>query len=174
MELMKLKHQQQNTNAYIQAMEQRIQRTQIKQQQTMQFLARAVQNPAFLQQLAQLKDQSELEEAMTKKRRPIDQGASSTAESSCGDGGRNPIKAEPLELGDYVFKVSELETLALEMQGYGAARKRQEEEEGGSPEIEDRELDEEFWDELLSGNNGGGEDINVSAERLGYLGYSPE
>ncbi|KAF2314832.1 hypothetical protein GH714_036849 [Hevea brasiliensis] len=179
MELVKLRHQQQNTRAYIQAIEQRLQGTEIKQQQMMQFLARAVQNPAFLQQLAQNKDKrKELEEAMTKKRRrPIDQGTSG-AESSYSGESRNAIKAEPLELGDYGFEVSELEALALEMQGYGRARRGQEEgeEDIDPPESGDRELDEGFWDELLSESNRGGEDedVNVLAERLGYLGSSPK
>ncbi|XP_043817031.1 heat stress transcription factor A-6b isoform X2 [Manihot esculenta] len=180
MELVKLRHQQQNTRAHIQAMEQRLQCTEVKQQQMMQFLARAVQNPAFLQQLAQQKEERKELEAMTKKRRrPIDQGIN-TAESSYGSGSRNPIKAEPVELGDYGFEVSELEALALEMQGYGRARREEEEAEAEEdiepPESGDRELDEGFWDELLSESHGGGEDedVDVLAERFGFLGSSPK
>ncbi|GLT65498.1 hypothetical protein SLA2020_379280 [Shorea laevis] len=79
MELVKLRQQQQNTRAYLQVMEQRLQGTEKKQQQMMSFLARAMQNPTFLQQLVQKKEKrKELEEAMTKKRRrPIDRGPSS-------------------------------------------------------------------------------------------------
>ena len=78
MELVKLRQQQQSTRAYLQTMEQRLQGTEIKQQQMMAFLARAMQKPAFIQQLVQQKEKrKELEEAMTKKRRrPIDQGPS--------------------------------------------------------------------------------------------------
>ncbi|EEF41360.1 heat stress transcription factor A-7a [Ricinus communis] len=175
MELVKLRQQQQNTRAYIQNMEQRLQGTELKQQQMMQFLARAVQNPAFLQQLAQQKDKrKELEEAMTKKRRrPIAQGPSNGGTSHS----LNNIKAEPLEIGDYGFGVSELEALALEMQGYGRARRGQEEEEDDDVEAlesGDRELDDGFWEELLSESTTGGQngDVNVLADRLCYLSSS--
>ncbi|KAJ4828591.1 hypothetical protein Tsubulata_004943 [Turnera subulata] len=178
MELVRLRQQQQNTKAYIQAMEQRLQGTEIKQQQMMQFLARAMQNPAFLQQLVQQKEKrKELEEAMTKKRRrPIDQGSSIGVGGSSHSGeSRVPVKAEPLEFGDYGYEVSELEALALEMQGYGRAR-RDQEEETESLESGDRELDEGFWEELLNETTGEGEneDVNTLAERLGYLGSSPK
>ncbi|KAJ0113283.1 hypothetical protein Patl1_03297 [Pistacia atlantica] len=182
MELMKLRHLQQNTRAYLQAMEQRLQGTEKKQQQMMSFLARAMQNPVFLQQLVQQKQKRmELEEAMTKKRRrPIDQGPSGVGSSSEGT---NPIKAEPLEFGEYGFQVSELEALALEMQGYG--RTRGEQEDGNAdieaPESGDRELDDGFWEELLNerfegeldipnSEAGEDEDVNVLADRFGYLG----
>lgn len=185
MELVKLRQQQQNARSYIQAMEQRLQAIEQKQQQMMQFLARAMQNPAFLQQLVQQKEKrKELEEAMTKKRRrPIDQGSSrggggrGGGESSHIGGSANPIKAEPLESRDLEFEVSELEALALEMQGYGRARREQEDgvEELETPESKDRELDEGFWEELLNESTGGDEDdVNILAERLGYLGSSPK
>ena len=178
-ELVKLRQQQQNTRAYIQAMEQRLQGTEIKQQQMMQFLARAVQNPAFLQQLAQHKDKrKELEEAMTKKRRrPIGQGPSRIggAGLNSSDGSSYPIKAEPVD--EYGFEVSELEALALEMQGYGRSRREQEGPEELEPlENGDRVLDEGFWEELLNESSAGAEDedVNTLAERLGYLGSSPQ
>lgn len=191
MELVKLRQQQQSTRAHLQAMEQRLQGTEMKQQQMMAFLARAMQNPAFLQQLVQQKEKrKELEEAMTKKRRrPIDQGPSSTvgrSESSRGGEGTNTIKMEPLEFGDYGFDVSELDALALEMQGFGQTGKEHEEEEGQDgfepPESGDKELDEGFWEELFSerfdgelGIHGGEgdeeeEDVNVLAAGFGYLG----
>uniref|UniRef100_A0A6N2LR98 HSF-type DNA-binding domain-containing protein n=1 Tax=Salix viminalis TaxID=40686 RepID=A0A6N2LR98_SALVM len=186
MELVKLRQQQQNSRSYIQAMEQRIQGIEQKQLQMMRFLARAMQNPAFLQQLVQQKEKrKELEEALTKKRRrPIDQGfrgggGGGGGGNSCHIGGSaNPIKAEPLEFGDYESEVSELEALALEMQGYGRARREQEDgvEEVETPESKGRELDEGFWEELLNESSGEGEDedVNTLAERLGYLGSSPK
>ncbi|KAJ7006159.1 heat stress transcription factor A-6b [Populus alba x Populus x berolinensis] len=182
MELAKLRQQQQKARSYIQAMEQRLQGTEKKQQQMMQFLARAMQNPAFLLQLVQQKGKrKEFEEAMTKKRRiPVDQrpGRSGGGESNRIDGSANPIKAEALEYGDYGFEVSELEALALEMQGYGRASREQEDgvEELEPLESGDRELDEGFWEELLNESAGGGEDedVNTLAERLGYLRSSPK
>ncbi|KAJ8749468.1 hypothetical protein K2173_025663 [Erythroxylum novogranatense] len=180
MELLKLRQQQQSTREYVQALEQRLQGTELKQQQMMQFLARAIQNPDFLQQLIKQKEKrKELEEATKKRRRPIDQGPSADggAESSHHGESANTIKVEPLEFGDYGSGVSELEALALEMQGFGRARReREEDQEEIEPPVSVRELEDEFWDELLSESNAVGEDedVNTLAERLGYLGSSPK
>jgi len=116
----------------------------------MSFLARAMQNPTFLQQLVQQKEKrKELEEVMNKKRRPIDRGPSSVGgdESSRTGEGLKPIKPEPLE-----FAVSELEAQALEMLGLGRERKEQDKEKEDLEPLEsrDRELDEGFWEELFS------------------------
>ncbi|BBH10265.1 heat shock transcription factor A6B [Prunus dulcis] len=180
MELVKLRQQQQNTRAYLQAMEQRLQGTERKQQQMMAFLARAMQNPAFMQQLVQQKDKrKELEEAMTKKRRrPIDQGPSGVGggKSSLKGKGTNLIKCEPLEFGDCDYEMSELEALALEMQGFGKARKEQDEEL--EPLESGKEFDEGFWEELFSERFeedfsipsaivGEDEDVIILADRLG-------
>ncbi|OMO77632.1 Heat shock factor (HSF)-type, DNA-binding protein [Corchorus capsularis] len=189
MELVKLRQQQQNTRAYLQAMEERLQGTEKKQQQMMSFLARAMQNPSFVQQLMQQKEKrKEIEEAMSKKRRrPIDQGRAghvvSIGESSRGSGSggiMNHVKPEPLDFtSDYGYQVTELEALALEMQGYGRTRKGQEDSQ------DDKELDAGFWEELLNERFEGeldipgtevgeDEDVNVLADRLGYLGSSPK
>lgn len=208
MELVKLRQQQQNTRSFLQAMEQRLQATEMKQQQMMNFLAWAMQNPAFLQQLVQQKEKrKELEEALSKKRRrPIDQGqkghlhcGESSRYASVTSGSSVPlgmghVKAEPLDFGSYGYDqydplgpVSELEALALEMQGYNrGGTELGEERRGGLDQFEgdDKELDEEFWEELLnerfkaaaSSDQGGEEqeDVNVLADRLGYLGSSPK
>lgn len=159
MELVKLRQQQQNTRARLQAMELRLQGTERKQQQMMRFLARAIQNPAFIQQLVQQKEKrKELEESISKKRpRPIDQGPNCVrGESSPIGEGLKAIKIENNEFENpYGFGVSELEALALEMQGFGRARKDQEEEEEDYEQLEqfesrDKELDEGFWEELLN------------------------
>lgn len=69
MELVKLRQQQQQTSSYLREMEQRLKRNEVKQQQTMSFLARAIKSPAFLQQVAQQKGKmKEIEEAMGMKR----------------------------------------------------------------------------------------------------------
>lgn len=179
LELVKLRQQQQNTRACLHAMEQRLQRTEMKQKQMMAFLARAMQSPAFLQQLLQQKEKrKELDEAVTKKRRqPIDRGpsCSQAAEPRRGLEGTCSVKAEPLEFGDYSVEVSELEALALEMQGIG--RVRQEVEEGlediePPPDGVDKDLDEGFWEEFFS-EGGEDEDVDLLANRLGYLGSSP-
>ncbi|CAN1233046.1 Heat stress transcription factor A-7a [Linum perenne] len=142
MELVKLRQQQQSTKAYVTELEQRLEGTESKQQQMMRFLARAVQNPAFLHQLAQQREKrKELEEALSKKRRrPIDH-------------------------------LRELEALALEMQGIGKGDRQEELEELEA--TTDRELDDGFWDELLSESTGAvgeeQEDVTTLVEQLGYL-----
>ncbi|CAM8931435.1 unnamed protein product [Rhodiola kirilowii] len=148
LELVKLRQQQQNTRTYLQTMELKIQGTEQKQQRMMAFLARAMQNPAFINQLIQQKaKRKELEEATSRKRRwSIGQGSSQDIQ------GRNLslVKAEPEEFREHEFEVSELEALALEMQGYRRAGKAPK-EEVEFKESMDNELDEEFWEELLTG-----------------------
>uniref|UniRef100_A0A5B6YXN3 Heat stress transcription factor n=2 Tax=Davidia involucrata TaxID=16924 RepID=A0A5B6YXN3_DAVIN len=191
MELVKVRQQQQDSRAHLQAMELMLQGTEKKQQQMMSFLARAMQNPAFIQQLVQQKQKrKELEEAISKKRRrPIDQGPSNVGgESSQSGGGLNPIKVEPLDLVySCGFEVSELEALALEMQGLGKARMELEEEHEEPEHFErgDKDLDEGFWEELLNekfdeelglpgDEEGEEEDVSVLANQFGHLGSSPK
>ncbi|XP_057800998.1 heat stress transcription factor A-2c-like isoform X2 [Salvia miltiorrhiza] len=160
-ELVKLRQQQQVTRAHLQQMEQRLQSTETKQQQMMSFLARAMQNPEFIHQLVHHKEKrKELEEAISKKRRrPIE-----AAESS-------RVKAEPLEL--WGSQASELEVLAMEMQGFGKGKAEAEVE---ADEV-DNELDDGFWEELLSEgfdqevgcDESEGKDVNGLAHRLGFL-----
>ncbi|XP_023773036.1 heat stress transcription factor A-2b [Lactuca sativa] len=142
MELVKLRQQQQNTRAHLQEMEHRLLGTEKKQQKMMSFLAKALQNPDFLQKLSRHGKKNELEEAMIKKRRrPIDQGP------SCVISGESSKKGE--EFGDVSdLQVSELEELALEMQGIGRAKRTQVEEQ---KEIDEgKDFEEEFWEELFS------------------------
>lgn len=189
MELVKLRQQQQNTRAYLKQMELRIQGTERRQQQMMSFLARAMQNPDFIHQLVQQKEKrKELEDAMSKKRRrPIEAGDSVWRSSNNAS---NSIKIEPLEFNG--FEVSELEALALEMQGFGRARRETEEDAEDTEELKqlgsyDKELDEGFWQELLNEGfvkevempkddqeNGEEQNVDVLADRLGFLGSSPK
>lgn len=174
MELVKFRREQQNTRAYLQAMEQKLRGTEMKQRQMMKFLAKAMQNPDFIHQLVQKKKKRDIEEATTKKRRrPIDQGPSS---SRGIEGILNPIKIEPLEFCGY--EVSELEALALEMQGLGKTIKKETEvnEELQPPESEDTELDEGFWEEFFSERIEEDQegDVKALSDRFGYLGSSPK
>ncbi|KAL9318446.1 hypothetical protein ACSQ67_014963 [Phaseolus vulgaris] len=125
MELMNLRQQQQKARMYIKEMEQRLQK----------------------------ENRKDLEEALTKKRRQIEQGARGIGESSSGGEERSRVKVEALEFGDCDcdLGVSELEMLAMEMQGFGQGRidREVEPEALESQERLDRVLDEEFWEELL-------------------------
>jgi heat shock transcription factor len=93
-------------------MEHRINGAEKKQKHMMTFLRRAVKNPSLLQQL-RLHQRNELEEASNNQ--------------------DSVVKMEAVE------HMSELEALALEMQGHGRQR----------VEDVDRELDDGFWEELL-------------------------
>ncbi|XP_010468856.1 PREDICTED: heat stress transcription factor A-7b-like [Camelina sativa] len=125
MEISRLRQEEQRARGCIQAMEQRINGAEKKQRHMMSFLRRAAQNPSLLQQL--LEKMTGIEEAAM-----INQA--------------NLVKTEAVE------HVSELEALALEMQGYGRQR----------IDGVERELDDGFWEELLlSNDNSGEEEANV-------------
>ncbi|XXG42026.1 hypothetical protein AAC387_Pa01g2380 [Persea americana] len=187
-ELVKLRQQQQDTRTYLQAMEERLQGTEQKQQQMMTFLARAVQNPYFIQQLVQQKEKRKELEAMTKKRRrPIQQlRGSIVGESRQSHGQETQFSRTeaPDYGGSYGFEVSELESLALEIQELGRT-KEDEVEDPEEDESEEREQNEDFWEQLLTEKfedekgtsdveGREDEDVKVLTERLGYLGSSPK
>ncbi|PWA62356.1 hypothetical protein CTI12_AA362560 [Artemisia annua] len=158
MELVKLRQQQQNTRAHLQEMELRLQGTEKKQQKTMSFLAKALQNPEFVQKLASQYERKELEAMIKKRPRPIDQGPS------------QPYPGESSRINDNFedlsgFQVSELEELALEMQGIGRSKGIQEEEHR-----EDNDFDEEFWEELFDEQFGTAGNEGDEADRLDFLG----
>ncbi|WVY97988.1 hypothetical protein V8G54_030139 [Vigna mungo] len=184
MELMNLRQQQQKARMCIKEMEQRLQVTEIKQKHMMAFLARAIKNPAFIHQLQKKEKRKDLEEALTKKRRQIEQGVRGIGESSS-----RGVKVEAMEFGgcDCDFGVSELEKLAMEMQGCGKGRIDREVEEPEALESQerlDRVLDEEFWEELMFSEKFDGrfdipttedndEDVvNILANELGCLDSS--
>lgn len=158
MELVKLRQQQQNTRAHLQEMELRLQGTEKKQQKTMSFLAKALQNPEFVQKLASQYERKELEAMIKKRPRPIDQGPS---QPYPGESSRIDENFEDLS----GFQVSELEELALEMQGIGRSKRIQEEEHK-----EDNDFDEEFWEELFDEQFGTTGNEGDEADRLDFLG----
>lgn len=176
-------------------MEQRLKKAETKQQQMMSFLARAMQNPNFVQQLVQQKDiRKELEEAISKKRRrPIQQGPSNAevGEFCNGGGAGTNVKIEPGEFGELSeFEVSELDKLAMNMQGLSGSQQNFWEEytdrgkEHGHGN-KGKDFDDSFWENLLNEDTGeemgilGGEgedeeDLDVLANHLGSLGSSPK
>lgn len=134
-ELVKLRQQQQNTRAYMQVMEERLRKTEMKQQQVMCFLAKAMRNPNFVHQLLQHKDGRKeiIGEAITKKRRQrMGQRSSSTTV------GTNFVNIEPDDDDD----------VEMELQGQTAGRQK------NKLELEinkDKNLDDEgFWDDLFN------------------------
>ncbi|KAG8373109.1 hypothetical protein BUALT_Bualt12G0136400 [Buddleja alternifolia] len=181
-ELVRLRQQQQTTKSYLNAMEQRLKGTELKQQQTMSFLAKAIQNPTFLQQIIHQKDKNkELEEAMSKKKRKkIDDGSRDIGaleelgqfggEGHFGDiGNINYVKLEG-------HNISELNHHGEFMQG-GPLMNLQEDDDQERVQKVEKSFDEGFWEELI--NDGIGtfgfdgefdeEGMDVMADQLGIL-----
>ncbi|XP_039829261.1 heat stress transcription factor A-2d-like isoform X2 [Panicum virgatum] len=147
-EVGKLRQEQQSTRADMRAMEERLQHAEQKQVQMMGFLARALQNPDFFQQLAQQQERRrELEDAFSSRKRrrpPID--AAPFEEAS----GRPRDDEPPLLFrgcGGFEAGTSELENLALNIQGLGKRRQDEKQAPGGGGG-ETAELTDEFWEEL--------------------------
>ncbi|XP_075497296.1 LOW QUALITY PROTEIN: heat stress transcription factor A-2c-like [Primulina tabacum] len=69
MELVKLRQQQQKTLSYLKTMEQRLKRAEMEQKQTVSLLAKAIQNPTFLQQILQLLIQKKDPQGVTSNKR---------------------------------------------------------------------------------------------------------
>ncbi|OMO85589.1 Heat shock factor (HSF)-type, DNA-binding protein [Corchorus olitorius] len=172
-ELVKLRQQQQNTRTCLQMMEERLRKTETKQHQMMSFLAKAMQNPSFVQQLVQQKDRrKELEEEINKKRsrRRIDKIRSSsnveTIELDQDEGGMGCfVKTEPEDYGDLAdeYGVSELDQLAMDMQQGPISGNINLDHDHHVNDYEIRQdqdgiidklhLDEGFWDDLLNDDN---------------------
>lgn len=193
MELVNLRQQQQTSRSCLRHLERRLQITEQKQRQMMNFLARAMKNPEFVHQLVQQKDwRKGLEKAINNKRsRPIDQGQyndhMSNATDIAGDIDEEGIdaslvKAEPENLGDVSeFGVDEIETLAaadaqvLSRTGQRDANVDQEDHKGEMEEEEQediqeagrvgKELDEGFWEGLLR---------EANVEEIRFLGTGGE
>ncbi|CAH2052998.1 unnamed protein product [Thlaspi arvense] len=146
MELAKVRKQQQSTKMYLTLIEEKLKKTESKQQQMMSFLARAMQNPDFIQQLLEQKEKrKEIEDAISKKRqRPIDQGTRNvvTVEDNDDDGrgggsgyrrygndaGSSSVFADMKQetYGDMSeFEMSELDRLAMHIQGLGDQSNRE-------------------------------------------------
>ncbi|KAF8721223.1 hypothetical protein HU200_023144 [Digitaria exilis] len=168
-EVVKLRQEQQSTRADMRAMEERLQHAEHKQVQMMGFLARAMQNPDFFQHLLQHHDQrKELDDAFSekKRRRPID---AAPFEAAAGDG--EAAAAPPMmfragglfgELGSSETGTSELENLALNIQGLGKRKPQDEKQSGG----ETAELTDDFWEQLLSEGMRGGDSGTTATPEL--------
>ncbi|TKV98065.1 hypothetical protein SEVIR_9G536200v4 [Setaria viridis] len=158
-EVVKLRQEQQSTRADMAAMEARLQHAEHKQVQMMGFLARAMQSPDFFQQLLQHQDRrKELEDAVSRKRRrPIDAAPSLAG----GEASGCPRHQDELLFRPGGFEVlgsgepgtSELENLALNIQGLGKRKQDEKEAQGGLA----AELTDDFWEELLSEGMRGGD-----------------
>ncbi|XP_010466576.1 PREDICTED: heat stress transcription factor A-6b [Camelina sativa] len=202
MELVRLRQQQQSTKMYLTTIEEKLKKTESKQQQMMSFLARAMKNPDFIQQLMEQKEKrKEIEEAISKKRqRPIDQGKRNVVnvgdyddESGYGNNAAASTSAfvdmnQETYGNTSQYEMSELDRLAMHIQGLGDHSTREEfmnVGKGNEDEEEDQQrgcqkekmeiYGEGFWEDLLNeGQNfdfeGDQENVDVLIEQLGYLG----
>ncbi|CAA0829093.1 Heat stress transcription factor A-6b [Striga hermonthica] len=192
-ELVKLRQQQQNTKLHLNAMEQRLRGTELKQQHTMSFLARVLKNPSFLQQIVQKNERrKEIEEAIGKKRRKkIDLGSGNnnhnirdfdvyigTNDDMVGDfGGESGViddvenvyvKMEPQECGDggvCGFGTNVQEPLMEKKIGEGVMSDSHEQGKYMNNVGEDSFGDDKFWDGLI--NDGIEDGID---DRIGTFG----
>lgn len=194
-ELVKLRQQQQNTKAYLQEMEQRLKGTELKQQQTLSFLARAIRNPVFLQQMVQQKERrKEIEEAIGKKRRKkIDHGSRSSSDVYISFDG---VGVEDLELGhfeggDISAQVDDLELEKVAMSMPAEALESAEEHVAPTKFVDEewmhssaeKPFDQGFWEGLMNegiDHHGFGvqgvlddEGVDILTEQLGFLGSNP-
>lgn len=148
MELVNLRQQQQANKSYLKSMEEKLKGTEMKQQQMMSFLAKALQNPNFVQQIMQQKDKrKELEEEINKKRRrPIDQGPSNIKNLN--------IKQESDQDYGVVYGFDDLE---LEEDDYA---------EKAHTESGDKATNAGFWEDLLN--------ENIGEDEMALLGIEEE
>ncbi|KAG6429132.1 hypothetical protein SASPL_107172 [Salvia splendens] len=147
MELVKLRQQQQSNRLYLQQMEQRLEGTEKKQQQMMRFLSKAMQNPDFMNQLVQQRDKGkDLDQDVSIKRSRLIEDIAGMGTSRNDKGLNKDVK---VEVGG--FEMSELETLALQMQRLGKAKLASDGEGSNFEQLAnyDRELDEGFWKDLF-------------------------
>ncbi|KAE8728167.1 Heat stress transcription factor A-6b [Hibiscus syriacus] len=175
-ELVKLRQQQHKTRTCLQVMEEKLKRTEMKQQQMMGFLAKAMKNPSFVQQLIHQKDKrKELEEAIcTKRRRRIDN--------------QRHKSAKPADVYDDInigrFEVSEFDQIATDLQPV-LEHVEGINEEHGSYNDEDKRIGEGFWNDFLNDDmeeetpvlqvdEDDIVDVDVLVEHLGFLGSSPK
>ncbi|XP_050373646.1 heat stress transcription factor A-6b-like [Argentina anserina] len=191
-ELVKLRQQQQTTTVHLHGMENRLKRTEMKQHQMMSFLARAMHNPNFLQQLAQNKDRKkQIEEAIRKKRRHSIEGSYSVEVGELCQGGEDAfVKVESQHYGDInELDVSGLDTFAMDMQGtdenQNVCDKQEYIEKEEEYEGRGKDLSEVFWEEflidsvdeeveVLGAKGEDEEDVTVLIEQLGCLVSKPK
>uniref|UniRef100_A0A7N0V9F3 HSF-type DNA-binding domain-containing protein n=1 Tax=Kalanchoe fedtschenkoi TaxID=63787 RepID=A0A7N0V9F3_KALFE len=158
LEMAKIRQQQKSNKTYLASMEQRLRGTEMKQQQLMRFLAKAIRNPAFMQQLIQQRElrKNNLLVDAANKRRHIDQGPS--------DIGETVTKTEPFE-DQYINFETPQQQLNMMLGGTDLQSAGFSEPEGDqTPHMavgdeQERSLDELFWDQFLNDNNTG-EDLS--------------
>uniref|UniRef100_A0A0A9A7I3 Uncharacterized protein n=1 Tax=Arundo donax TaxID=35708 RepID=A0A0A9A7I3_ARUDO len=161
-------------------MEERLRVAEQKQVQMMGFLARAMRNPEFFQQLVEHQDKrKELEDAISKKRRrPIDNAPFYSPGEISQSGQLDSLFLFDSGVLDGLSEpgMPELENLAVNIQelGKGSTDGGKMDQDSGQSELND-----DFWAELLiddfgdkagqSELEGRTEDVDDLAQQMGYL-----
>ncbi|CAM8988390.1 unnamed protein product [Rhodiola kirilowii] len=152
LELVKIRQQQQSNKSYLESMEQRLKGTEVKQQQLMGFLAKAIRNPSFMQQLIQQREvrkKNLLLELAANKRRHIDHQQ-----------GQMVVKSESLEDHHYInFETPNQQLdmmLGMNMQSGSSSSNLEGHQQVPQIVGEDHEssLDQVFWEEFLNDTTG--------------------
>ncbi|CAA3018073.1 heat shock factor HSF8-like [Olea europaea subsp. europaea] len=95
-ELVRLRQQQQTTDSQLQAMIQRLQGMEQRQQQMMSFLAKAMNSPGFLAQFMQQQNESNRRISEGNKKRRLMQEDGISSDSSVGPSDGQIVKYQPL------------------------------------------------------------------------------
>ncbi|XP_058068892.1 heat shock factor protein HSF30-like [Magnolia sinica] len=168
-EIVKLRQQQQNSRAQLLAMEEQLQGTERKQRQMMEFLARALKNPTFVQQLIQRHKQRKELGGVGKKRRLPSTVSSKNLQDLQGE----VVSAMGRQVAGYTHQAeqeevaieTEIETLFSSMDNESSASNRnQNADVGPSPSDPDfGSANDIAWEELLNedliGRNGEEEEM---------------
>ncbi|XP_038878209.1 heat stress transcription factor A-6b [Benincasa hispida] len=149
-EVVKLRQQQQNTKTYLQTMERRLKKTETRQQLMMNFLARAIQNPDFIQQLIHQKDKhKELEEAINRKRRRhIDQGQPDFEDEDKEDHILPPFVNDDIHMDVDLLTIDEQHQMK-----YHVPKEEIMDDNNCERNDNDDDLNEGFWENLLNEAN---------------------
>nr|BAL42285.1 heat shock transcription factor A2 [Potamogeton perfoliatus] len=149
-EILKLKQQQQSSSTLIVQMEERLRGSEKQQQQIMSFLAKALSNPTFVQQLMYLREQREMQKLESPGKKPRTLPGGLPLEQSEMEAMLNTIENENREVKDEILKL-EADTGIEELIGDDLIRQGEIEgydlEQEGSFDIENLAAKMANWDD---------------------------
>lgn len=170
-EIVKLRQQQQTSRTQLVAMEERLRGTERKQQQMMAFLARALKNPTFAQQLVQRhRQKKELTGIGRKRRLPASASLESLQQEVISEMGSDFV-SYPLQDQEEVAMGTDIETLFAA--GSSSSLKNQSTEmiaSSDDPNVDP--VNDIIWEELINedlvaggeGDDDGGDETEIDLE----------
>ncbi|XXG48330.1 hypothetical protein AAC387_Pa02g2812 [Persea americana] len=179
-EIVKLRQQQQTSRAQLVAMEERLLGTERKQQQMIAFLARALKNPAFLQQLIQRRErQRELGSIRRKRRLPTSASTENLQQEVIWQMGSQIVSYANEEHEETAFG-TDIDTLfsAIDHSASNSISDQNAEMVAGSSDPNLDYVSDLIWEDLLNeeffvGDEGGADqtEIDVEVEDLAEKPY---